>query len=1172
MTFKTNISSTFEILVPPTGPEVKLAKKFHGEIARTAEGEVDVVAEMSKHPNFLWMRVKAIEADVPNDNGDYFSREEIMKSYRSFEGVPVFTNHENQKVENAKGKVVKAEWNDAENAVYCTMFVDREAFPALCRSIEEGIVTDVSMGTQVDYSTCSLCENKAYTADSYCDHVRTMKGRSVNGKKVFEKNYGLKFIELSVVTDGACDVCIIEQILDPAEYAQGAQAIMRAAQTVEDIVKTGGFSKDAGQQEIQELNEAMSLIEKVTRAMLDQRAYVDLEFASKVMEVLADLQHVTDELVDQGYASIGNPGQQPGQEMQVPPMPENAEMSKGPAGEGQKPSITGPASAGVGSVTEPATAAAADPKAILSTKIATVKDISEKLAKFYEEKRLSGGDEVSKEAKFQETISKLAKIWENPSVRNYRTEVSDGDFKIVIGGQDIWGMRGGQKIAQLKLADLDADVKEAIAVDHLKVANVLLDELKRKYAGVKVAEKAPTDTAEQQTETMEAQLESQKLPWHPREHEVRESITEDQLKKKRDGSYDVHARRDENRQEITEKQLHKGDYPGFDNFKPQDKPRTETMEPQLRDNGIKGNITPADVDSYAAGVKDQKQQIHEGQLEDWRSADKGHNPTDYITEKQLKEDIGEPWGRRIASKEDAKKALAAGMKAIVRTASATGATPDEIIEAVGSIADNPKILVACIEKIDSMAKDQKARESRGDLLRRASFHGKLVVASKQDVTEFLLGSVTDAGMGGEVGMYALETLASQKDAFNKIAKAIEAGIEEAPKQATSSAKDFMKQALLEDEDKTQSINVNIPASEIKASPEDKEAFANAAYEAATKLAAAKGLTATGRVHVANLADGSIDVEMTGVPAKAEEKKEEKSAAAEVEQRKEARKKLVEAQAPGGAGAPGMGGGGAGGGMAGMGGGGTTMPQMPPGDPSAQPPVGALGETPPPGDGMEEEEGGEAMPPGSLCPACGSDDVDVRKGEFNCNNCGGTGHITVRVDMDNWPGTIEEKSPDKGDGEMPGMPGEGGEEIGGMGGEGEGMEVPPVGVAASFKVTPEMVKVAHNKPIGSFCPRCGSSKVELSTKMGNGDGKCCSCASSYKVESYIDQSNKGELWARIEWLDGKPTRKAAKTGLAAKKASLEKALKDSGMTGKFASADFNGKAAIIAKLHNEKLLG
>ena len=86
-------------------------------------------AEIKKHPTALFFRAKAIKADEPNSNGDYFSEDELIKSYKSFEGVPFFTNHENQDIEKAKGKIIFAEWLPEEKAVYTISFVDREAYP-----------------------------------------------------------------------------------------------------------------------------------------------------------------------------------------------------------------------------------------------------------------------------------------------------------------------------------------------------------------------------------------------------------------------------------------------------------------------------------------------------------------------------------------------------------------------------------------------------------------------------------------------------------------------------------------------------------------------------------------------------------------------------------------------------------------------------------------------------------------------------------------------------------------------------------------------------------------------------------------------------------------------------------------------------------------------------------
>ena len=105
-----------------------------------------VEAEIKLHPNALFFRAKAIEANVPNTNGDYFSEEELQKGCNTFVGVPFFTNHDNQNVENARGKIIHAEWNQSDKSIYTIAFIDRDAYPHLCRSIEERYASGVSMG------------------------------------------------------------------------------------------------------------------------------------------------------------------------------------------------------------------------------------------------------------------------------------------------------------------------------------------------------------------------------------------------------------------------------------------------------------------------------------------------------------------------------------------------------------------------------------------------------------------------------------------------------------------------------------------------------------------------------------------------------------------------------------------------------------------------------------------------------------------------------------------------------------------------------------------------------------------------------------------------------------------------------------------------------------------
>lgn len=1155
---------------------------FHGQITRDSTGNVDLVAEMNKHPDALWIRVKAIEADAPNDNGDFFSREEIIKSYRSFEGVPVFTNHENNKVENAKGKVVKAEWEEREGAVYCTMYIDRKANPSLCRAIEEGYVTDVSMGTQVDFSTCSVCEKKAYTADDYCEHVRTMKGRKIEGNHVFEKNYGLKFIEISVVTDGACKDCTIREVIDPGEYLT---RVADAVSTVTRAIKVGQMMKDSGQAEIQQLNQAMDLLEGVCRAMLDQRSYIDLEYLNKLSEVLADLQHVNDELVDQGYGRIGDPSQMQQQQMGIPPLPENSGGgTQEQATQGPKPFLSGTSPGGVGNVTEPATASARG-TVILSK----IKDLQNRIQKIYEEKHAklsTGGDTVDKTEKANQTVAKLATIWKNPSVKNYEGEFAEGEFRVIFTKDEIHGVRGGKKIASIKKAELESDVKAELMGNPRVCAGHILDALKAEYAHLEksAAYDAGVSEKDQHEMTMESQLRTQKPELHPRTNEVRESITEDQLRDKREG-YDFHKRTEEVRDSITEKQLADGKYQGYDYFKRQNDPRDETFELQLRNEKWKGNKTPAGHDGeWAAGAKmsDQHQETMEKQLDGWKDKDSRHLPTDRITEKQLAED-SENWGRRIASKEDARKAVTAGYKAIARTAAATGATPDEIIEIVKDMTHSAQNRTAAEKAIEALAGRKDVRTA---MLRRAKFHGAPKTASMGEVADFMLGSMKDCGLCGNVGYEVLEMIGSQKDSYNRIAEAITAGASDDDWRFTAtggSSKDLLREVL--SETGAEEVKVILAKGSVKADEKDAGKFAEAAFQAAVKQAEAQGLKITDKVHVAKKQDGSVEVSMLGVKADQAPKETVAAVAApepvkaevDLAQRKEARRQTV---AQMGGAMPDMGMGGAPGAGAGPGGG-TTMPAAPGGaaDPTAgMPPVAGLGDAG--GMGEEEEAGvGEAIPPGGICPVCGSDNVDIRHGEFDCNDCGAAGDFEIQINITNWPGTLEDSEPTSEEGMDMGGEDEGG--LGDMGG-GAGMEMPPVGMQQAFRVTPDMVKKASNKPIGSYCPHCGSSDVKLEAKAGCGKGSCNKCKGCYSTELKIDTKTK-ELWASLAWFDRQMIKEAnlqraeRKQALAeAKKAkqrqaSLDEALRKTGLVAKFAAADVKGKAGIIARLVDKNLL-
>ena len=204
--------------------------------------DFDLVKEMisRKDSNLLWVRARAIDADVVNSNGDYFSEEELTKindyqgkklpAYKTFEGCPIYTNHKNDDIEEAKGMIVYAEWDDDKKCVFCVFFIDEDAYPELAHGIKQGYIHDVSMGCTVELGICSICGNKATTEKDYCDCLKKYKSKThPSGKKAYESNYGIKFIELSAVGDGAFESCEVIELYDKEEVIYKSQAIVKAA-------------------------------------------------------------------------------------------------------------------------------------------------------------------------------------------------------------------------------------------------------------------------------------------------------------------------------------------------------------------------------------------------------------------------------------------------------------------------------------------------------------------------------------------------------------------------------------------------------------------------------------------------------------------------------------------------------------------------------------------------------------------------------------------------------------------------------------------------------------------------------------------------------------------------------------------------------------------------------
>ena len=195
------------------GSKLEILKTANKATALLPKGKISKVASIednSEYSNdFIYFIARALTANVPNANGDYFPDDELEKSYESFIGKNLHLNHDADDVAKAVGKIIDAWYVKTDGDIYvvCLCKVDRKLHPELARNIETGIIDSVSMGCSCQECECSICGKKAHNEAEFCDHLRHFLGREidVNGekKKVSSINRGITFNELSLVGDPA---------------------------------------------------------------------------------------------------------------------------------------------------------------------------------------------------------------------------------------------------------------------------------------------------------------------------------------------------------------------------------------------------------------------------------------------------------------------------------------------------------------------------------------------------------------------------------------------------------------------------------------------------------------------------------------------------------------------------------------------------------------------------------------------------------------------------------------------------------------------------------------------------------------------------------------------------------------------------------------------------------
>ena len=1169
-----------------------------------------IQAEIEKHPTALFFRSKAIKADEPNSNGDYFSEEVLKSCYKSFEGVPFFTNHDNQNIENARGKVIFAEWVPEEKSIYTISFVDREAFPHICRSIEEEYVNGVSMGCSVEYSICNICGNKAEKTEDYCTHIRNRKGRKFSGKvkdvrtgetkvfkdePVFEYNYGVKFIELSAVVDPACSSCRIEGIITNDEYLEKVASLQNSLY----MVKTAALCKQAGQEEIQQLNDTLATLEQIAIKLIQNRQQVEVEFASDLVNILSELQQFVDELVGAGY---GNVQSVPGT-MEEPALPEEGALGGAPMegggalGEapvggapiggtpaGLETTAVGEVSGAPGApavtapqlpITSPAKPLAAMDTQKLMKVASIVNSLNEKLTTSGEKdmgKRRTIGEKESQRKRASEVLSNS---WqEKQAFFEYMEKVpsmQDGKLRLSAKRRDdsaiiVAEHADGVFSKVWTYEDLTETEKEHIKDSPEEAAKQMLETFASSLNNTKEGDSIMTDinkkagaqsVNEQPTVTQEAQLEQQRNLYHPREDAPRNEITQAQLESERKGEPEViteaqldeniklHPRENEEAQVITEAQLRGNEGPS---------PRTDEEW---------NEVTQAQLDTNGNRVNEEQE---------------------VITEKQL-DKTDAPWARaanRDASMfKSASEHMDAVVDALADTAIVTSCTPVEAARIAGSLVDSTKDRYELIEALLDDTKDSE----QVDYSKRLAYWGsktvKVAGTGSDEIAQAIVSKlrtvVADTTINPDVVIDALDVVSEGEAGVEAVSNSIDKKLEDAKEETVqASRKSELRSALVAEksveqrDDERQEVLKAVEEEENKETREAERAiwqkmmdkkgskkpdtiietsfdelgvkkegaelngpefksqirtFARGALASQNiKLATITNVTISDdTVSIAVQTDGedaqSVDIPLAGESVEETvvegETPEGDIAGESLEQTlpgeldmgtgqetlASSNKKMKRtAQVP------------MGGGMAQTPGdvaGGSGAPDEGglPGDPLEGPGVEALTTDEVVEDVSEDiPTAGEQQMPYSICPECGSSDVDVERDDDgdisgDCNNCGAKYEALIKKDVE-----FKIIRPTRSVGE------EGTEEP-------EAPEVPALPVAAQTNIDNKtIIRIGKNqKQFGHVCPACGMTQCKTASDTdGHFEYNCPACGTEVEKDVMVDVNNPEKSILRVKW--------------------------------------------------------
>ena len=191
--------------------------RIQSDFEKSAYAMADTIKEFieklkpNKDSNFYWINAMgAGETYGSNSRGDYFPRNELVNSHKTFVETParVYIQHRNKDPQYSLGEVIYSFFNPDTDRVEVVERIDwplvHKYAPDWIRfalQMDKGFNT--SMGCKVAYDECSYCHNKSKTMAEYCPHLKTAMNQFIDNTHIHAINIGPKFFDNSIVQRGA---------------------------------------------------------------------------------------------------------------------------------------------------------------------------------------------------------------------------------------------------------------------------------------------------------------------------------------------------------------------------------------------------------------------------------------------------------------------------------------------------------------------------------------------------------------------------------------------------------------------------------------------------------------------------------------------------------------------------------------------------------------------------------------------------------------------------------------------------------------------------------------------------------------------------------------------------------------------------------------------------------